>query len=58
MANVGNPANMSDMHEFQAAARASGLDATAFEIRRTEDIAAAFAAFKGKVMHFTSRPMR
>jgi putative ABC transport system substrate-binding protein len=49
MANVGNPANMSDMHEFQAAARASGLDATTFEIRRTEDIAAAFAAFKGKV---------
>jgi ABC transporter substrate binding protein len=40
---------VSDMHEFQMAARASGLDATTFEIRRTEDITAAFAAFKGKV---------
>jgi ABC-type uncharacterized transport system substrate-binding protein len=49
MGNAGNPANMSDMHEFQTAARASGLDATTFEIRRTEDITAAFAAFKGKV---------
>jgi len=49
MGNVANPANMSDMHEFLAAARASGLDATTFEIRRTEDIAVAFAAFKGNV---------
>jgi len=49
MGNAGNPANVSDMHEFQTAARASGLDATTFEIRRTEDITAAFAAFKGKV---------
>jgi putative ABC transport system substrate-binding protein len=49
MANVGNPANVSDAHAFQAAARASGLDAMTFEIRRTEDIAAAFAAFKGTV---------
>jgi putative tryptophan/tyrosine transport system substrate-binding protein len=45
----GNPANVSDIHEFQMAARASGLDATTFEIRRIEDITAAFAAFKGKV---------
>jgi putative tryptophan/tyrosine transport system substrate-binding protein len=49
MGNASNPANVSDMHEFQTAARASGLDATIFEIRRTEDITAAFAAFKGKV---------
>jgi putative tryptophan/tyrosine transport system substrate-binding protein len=49
MGNAGNSANVSDMHEFQTAARASGLDATTFEIRRTEDITAAFAAFKGKV---------
>jgi putative ABC transport system substrate-binding protein len=49
MPNGGNPANVSDVHEFQAAARASGLEATIFEIRRTEDIAAAFAAFKGSV---------
>jgi putative ABC transport system substrate-binding protein len=49
MGNAGNSANVSDMHEFQTAARASGLDATTFEIRRTEDITAAFANFKGKV---------
>jgi putative tryptophan/tyrosine transport system substrate-binding protein len=49
MGNAGNSANVSDMHEFQTAARASGLDATTFEIRRTEDITAAFATFKGKV---------
>jgi ABC-type uncharacterized transport system substrate-binding protein len=47
MANVGNAANVLDTHEVQAAARASGLDVASFEIRRTEDIAPAFAAFKG-----------
>jgi ABC-type uncharacterized transport system substrate-binding protein len=46
MANVGNAANVLDTHEVQAAARASGLDVASFEIRRTEDIAPAFAAFK------------
>jgi putative ABC transport system substrate-binding protein len=49
MGNAGNSANVSDMHEFQMAARASGLEATTFEIRRTEDITAAFATLKGKV---------
>jgi len=49
MANVGNAANVLDSHEVQAAARASGLDVASFEIRRTEDIAPAFAAFKGTV---------
>jgi putative tryptophan/tyrosine transport system substrate-binding protein len=49
MANVGNAANVLDTHEVQAAARASGLDVASFEIRRTEDIAPAFAAFKGTV---------
>jgi putative ABC transport system substrate-binding protein len=49
MGNAGNPANVSDMDEFQTAAKASGLDAITFEIRRTEDITAAFAAFKGKI---------
>ena len=49
MGLAGNPANVSEMHEFQTAARASGLDATTFEIRRTEDVTAAFAAFKGKI---------
>jgi putative ABC transport system substrate-binding protein len=58
MANVGNAANVLDTHEVQAAARASGLEVASFEIRRTEDIAPAFAAFKGTLMHFTFRPMR
>jgi len=49
MGNVGNAANVLDMHEVQAAARAGGLDVASFEIRRTEDIAAAFATFKGTV---------
>jgi putative ABC transport system substrate-binding protein len=49
MANVGNAANVLDMHEVQAAARAGGLDVASFDIRRTEDIAAAFATFKGTV---------
>ena len=49
MANVGNAANVLDTHEVQAAARASGLEVASFEIRRTEDIAPAFAAFKGTV---------
>jgi streptogramin lyase len=47
MANVGNPANVSDMHELQAAAWASGLDATMFEIRSTEDIAGLYITDSG-----------
>jgi putative tryptophan/tyrosine transport system substrate-binding protein len=49
MANVSNAANVWDTQEVQAAARAGGLDVASFEIRRTVDIAAAFAAFKGTV---------
>jgi putative ABC transport system substrate-binding protein len=49
MANIGNSAAVLDMHAVQAAARAGGLDVASFEIRRTEDIAAAFATFKGAV---------
>jgi putative ABC transport system substrate-binding protein len=49
MANVSNAATVLDTHEVQAAARAGGLDVASFEIRRTEDIAAAFATFKGTV---------
>ena len=49
MTNVGNSAIVLDTHQVQAAARARGLDVTSFEIRRTADIAAAFAKFKGTV---------
>src|SRR5262245_34882295 len=49
MANVGNPASVLDMGEAQAAARTLGLEVTASEIRRAEDIAPAFEALKGRV---------
>jgi putative ABC transport system substrate-binding protein len=48
MANVGNPATVLEMREVQAMARALGLEAATFEIRRSEDIAPAFEALKGR----------
>jgi putative tryptophan/tyrosine transport system substrate-binding protein len=49
MANVDNAADVVDMREVQAAARAGGIDVATFAIRRTEDIAPAFATFRGAV---------
>jgi putative tryptophan/tyrosine transport system substrate-binding protein len=49
MANAENPASVVDMQKVQAAARALDLDVASLEIRRAEDIAPAFAAFKGSV---------
>ena len=49
MANVGNPASVSDMGEAQATARTLGLDVTTSEIWRAEDIAPAFEALKDRV---------
>ncbi len=49
LANVGNPSNVLEMGEVQAAARTLGLEAAPFEIRRAEDIAPAFEALKGRV---------
>ena len=48
MANVGYPAAVLEMGEVQATARTLGLDAAASEIRRAEDIAAAFEALTGR----------
>jgi putative ABC transport system substrate-binding protein len=48
MAYVGNHGAVLEMAEVQAAARALGLDVVTFEIRRAEDIAPAFEAFKGR----------
>jgi len=48
MGNVDNPFAVLDMREVQATARMVGLEATTFEIRRAEDIAPAFEAFKGR----------
>jgi putative ABC transport system substrate-binding protein len=49
LANAGYAAGMLEMSEVQAAGRTLGLDEVRpLEIRRTEDIAPAFAAIKGR----------
>ena len=48
MANPGAPPAVLEMAEAQTTARALGLEVVASEIRRPEDIAAAFEAFKGR----------
>jgi putative ABC transport system substrate-binding protein len=48
MANPGAPPAVLEMAEAQTTARALGLEIVASEIRRPEDIAAAFEAFKGR----------
>jgi putative ABC transport system substrate-binding protein len=48
MGNVGNPGIVLEMSEVQAVARMLGLEVSAFEIRRAEDIAPAFEALKGR----------
>jgi putative ABC transport system substrate-binding protein len=48
MANVGNPGAVLGMREVQAMVGTLGLDVETFEIRRAEDIAPAFEAFKGR----------
>jgi putative ABC transport system substrate-binding protein len=47
IANIGNPGAVLEMGEVRAAARTLGLDATAVEIQRVEDIAPAFDALQG-----------
>src|SRR5262249_2336334 len=48
MANPGTPGAALEMKEAQAAARALGLEVGTYEIRREQDIAAAFEALKGR----------
>jgi putative ABC transport system substrate-binding protein len=48
MANVGNPGNVLEMAEIQAAARLLDLDVATLEIRRAEDIAPAFKTLKDR----------
>jgi len=47
IAHVGSPIVELELVEVQAAARALGIEVGMLEIRRTQDIAPAFAAFKG-----------
>jgi putative ABC transport system substrate-binding protein len=49
MANVGSPGAMLEMGEAKATARTLGLVVDTFEIRRPEDIGAAFETLKGRV---------
>ena len=48
MANVGAPGAVLEMGEVQATARTFGLDVAALEIRRAEDVPAAFEALNGR----------
>jgi putative ABC transport system substrate-binding protein len=48
MANGGYPAAVLEMDEMQAAAHALGIEVTRLEIQRTEDIAPAIEALKGR----------
>jgi putative tryptophan/tyrosine transport system substrate-binding protein len=48
MGNVGNPFNVLEMDEVQAAAHTLGLEVVALEIRRGEDIAPGFETLKGR----------
>jgi putative tryptophan/tyrosine transport system substrate-binding protein len=48
MANVGTPGAVLEMGEVQAAARALGLENTAVEIRRADDIAPGFDSIKDR----------
>jgi ABC-type uncharacterized transport system substrate-binding protein len=48
LTNVGNPAAMLEMNEVQAGTRRLGLDPANFEFRRSEDIASAFEALRGR----------
>jgi putative ABC transport system substrate-binding protein len=49
MANSSNASALLDMREAQTTARALGLEAVTSEIRRSEDIAPAFDALRGRV---------
>ena len=48
VANLGNPYAILELGEIQGGARALGLEAATFEIRRAEDVAPAFRALKGR----------
>jgi putative ABC transport system substrate-binding protein len=48
MANVNNPASLLEMRAVQEAARTIGFEVAALEIRRAEDIAAAFEVLRGQ----------
>jgi putative tryptophan/tyrosine transport system substrate-binding protein len=58
MANPDYSFGVLEVAEVEAAAPAFGIDIANFKIRRTEDIAPAFEALKGRAMHFMSLATR
>jgi putative ABC transport system substrate-binding protein len=48
IANMSNPVNVLEMGELQSTARTLGLEVITFDVRRAEDIAPAFDAFKDR----------
>ena len=48
MGNVAAPDTATETHEIEATARRLGLDVAMLEVRRAEDITAAFAALRGR----------
>ena len=59
LANVGNYTGALEMGEAESAARTVGLDVVRLEIRRAQDIAPAFEAFKGRAeaLYVTTDPI-
>jgi putative ABC transport system substrate-binding protein len=49
LANAGSPSALLEMQEAQATARTLGIEVVTPDVRRLEDIAPAFEAFKGRV---------
>jgi putative ABC transport system substrate-binding protein len=59
LTNIDSPAAVLERNEVQAAASDFGLKVDAFDIRRTEDIAPAFEAFKGEAdaLYLVNEPL-
>jgi putative ABC transport system substrate-binding protein len=59
LTNVGNPGNALEMREAEGEARLLGIDFSAFEIKRAQDIAHAFDAFKdnAQALYVVSSPL-
>jgi hypothetical protein len=57
MADVGDPDGVREMGEVQTAARWLGIEGTPLEIRRADDISAAFAALKADALYVVQGPL-
>jgi putative ABC transport system substrate-binding protein len=57
MTDVGDPDGVREMGEVQTAARSLGIEVTPLEIRRADDISAAFAALKADALYVVQGPL-